>query len=99
MVNYEGYYDHYGIGSFGFRVQNWVAYLNGQMSLFYDNSANSPDLETLVGMQNGTYAVKWMNYRTGEYTKTETITIHNGAYCIPGKTDSSDWALTEERKF
>ena len=35
VVNYEGRYDHFWIGTFGARAQGWTAYLNGQTGYGY----------------------------------------------------------------
>lgn len=35
VVNYEGRYDHFWVGTFGARAQGWLAYMNGQVGYGY----------------------------------------------------------------
>ena len=35
VVNYEGRYDHFWVGTFGSRAQGWLAYMNGQVGYGY----------------------------------------------------------------
>lgn len=68
------------------------------LGYFYGKSYGKAILGTLTGMKNGEYTVRWMNCRTGQYTQTETITVTDGTYQIPGKPDSGDYALAVEFK-
>lgn len=54
VVNYEGKYDHFWIGTFGARAQGWVAFLNGCFGYGY-------------GVQP-IWSIVWANY--GEQTPT-----------------------------
>ena len=75
--------------------QNYsVATIENKLYLgyFYGNRLNNENLGSLLGMENAEYEVRWMNCETGEWTEPEIVTIEDGTFKIPPKTDG-DWAI------
>jgi len=58
---------------------------------FYNTKNNSTG--TLSGLDDGEYALIWLNPATGEYRPEIKLTPTNGSYEIGDKPDDGDWVL------
>ena len=70
VVNYEGRYDHFWVGTMGSRVQGWVAYLNGQFGYGY-------------GVQP-IWSIVWADYGEKTVTSDEVESYDRGLNWIEG---------------
>ncbi|MBO7376019.1 MAG: DUF4038 domain-containing protein, partial [Clostridia bacterium] len=86
VVNYEGRYDHFWVGTFGARVQGWIAYMNGQVGYGY-------------GVQP-IWSIFWSNNAIENYTvsdEKETFTLD--ANWVEGLYSEAGEQVTFIKKF